>query len=351
MAPKLRLRWIAEVWRKELLSTLRDRRAIVSNLLIPLLVLPVMMLGLPLLLGGLFEREQETQTDLAIHGESLLPDALAEQLARQNLRLVAYPSEADVGLAVRGDEAPVGLVVPDDLAAAVRDGGAALTLYTKVGNLRSEVNAGKVRAAVEGYRQGIVADRLRAAGLDPAVLRPVTLQSVDASSEAERSSGQLSWLIPFFIAIWTLTGGQMTALDATAGEKERGTLEALLVTPIRRSEVVLGKFLATLTTGLSAATMAIVGYVLGGAIVGGWLVGRLGDEGAEMALAMGGALDVTFEGVVLLLASSVLLSGLIAAILIAVTMFARSIKEAQSADEFRPDPARRRAAVHRPHRP
>src|SRR5690554_6993918 len=60
---------------------------------------------------------------------------------------------------------------------------------------------------------------LGAEGLDPSILEPVAVTQVDASTEAERSSGMLSWLIPFFIAIWTLTGGQMTAIDATAGER------------------------------------------------------------------------------------------------------------------------------------
>src|SRR5690606_10585200 len=127
------------------------------------------------------------------------------------------------------------------------------------GNMRSELNVGKVQQAVAGYQQSLVAERLGRAGLDPSILQPVTVAMVDASSAAERSSGQLSWLIPFFIAIWPLTGGQMTAIDATAGEKERGTLEVLLVAPVRRSEVVVGKFIATLTFGLTAAIMAIVG--------------------------------------------------------------------------------------------
>ncbi|MEI2421595.1 ABC transporter permease subunit, partial [Arthrospira platensis SPKY2] len=100
--------------------------------------------------------------------------------------------------------------------------------------------------------------------VDPGVLEPITVVARDASTEAERSSGQLAWLIPFFIAIWTLTGGQMTAIDATAGEKERGTLEVLLVAPVRRAEVVFGKFLAVVLFGLSAAVMAIVGFILGG---------------------------------------------------------------------------------------
>jgi sodium transport system permease protein len=102
--------------------------------------------------------------------------------------------------------------------------------------------------------------RLRRAGLDPGLLTPIALTTRDASTAAERAGGSLSWLIPFFIVVWTLTGGQMVAIDATTGEKERRTLEALLVTPVRRGEVVVGKFLATLLFGLSAALRQPSGF-------------------------------------------------------------------------------------------
>lgn len=196
--------------------------------------------------------------------------------------------------------------------------------------MRSELNVGKLRNAVSAYQQGVVAERLGAEGLDPAILEPVAVTDVDASSEAERSSGVLSWLIPFFIAIWTLTGGQMTAIDATAGEKERGTLESLLVAPVRRSEVVFGKFLATLTFGLTAAIAAIGGYLLGGAVMRGVFLPRLGDEGGSIVAMMGCSLSVDARSVLLLLMSAVLLASVVAAVLLSIALFARSFKEAQS---------------------
>ncbi len=319
---------IGRVAAKEILSTLRDQRAIISNLVIPLVMLPVVMLGLPLLLGGLFQREQTTVTQVGVEGLANVPPALAQLLQAQNVQLESVTAPE---AAVRDGKVPVAMVVPAGFAAAVAAGrGADLTLYSKTGNMKSELNAGKVRQAVSDYSRQVVAQRLQAAGLDPSVLQPVRVTSVDASSAAERSSGQLSWLIPFFIAIWTLTGGQMTAIDATAGEKERGTLESLLVTPVRRTEVVVGKFLATLTFGLSAALMAIVGYVVGGAILGSVFAPRLAGQASEMLQVMGGSLDISLPSVLLLFVSALLLAATIAALLLGITLFARSFKEAQS---------------------
>ena len=324
----MRPRKVWQVMRKEVLSTLRDRRALVSSLLIPLLVLPLVMLGLPLLLGGLFEREQTNVTQVAVAGGDALPVALAETLEAQAVELVEV---ADPEGAVRAGEYPVGIGVPENFSSTLGEGKQVeLTLYSKRSNLRSELNVGKLEGAVRDYRDRLVAERLAAAGLDEGVLEPVTTVSVDASSDAERSSGQFAWLIPFFIAVWTLAGGQMTAIDATAGEKERGTLEALLVAPVRRVEVVVGKFLATLAFGLSAALMAIIGYVLGGTVLKRVFLSRMGEDAGELMSVLGGSLDVTVPTVLSLSVSALLLAALIAALLICITLFARSFKEAQT---------------------
>ena len=317
---------IWRVARKEILSTLRDRRALVSSLLIPLLVLPLVMLGLPLLLGGLFEREQTTVTEVAVQGLDNLPDALRRESEAQS---ITFTSVDDPQAAVRRGDYAVALTVPEGFERSLRDGKAELTLYSKTGNLRSELSAGKVEDVISAFQQALVAERLRRVGLEPSVLEPITVETRDASSQAERSSGQLGWLIPFFIAVWTLAGGQMTAIDATAGEKERGTLESLLVAPVRRAEVVVGKFLATMAFGLSAALMAILGYVLGGTVLRQFF-SLQGEEAQEIVSVMGGALNVSFFGVVMLVLSALLLAALIAALLISITMFARSFKEAQS---------------------
>ncbi|MCW5821110.1 MAG: ABC transporter permease, partial [Trueperaceae bacterium] len=319
---------ILRLARKEIVSTLRDTRAIVSNLVIPLVLVPVMMIGMPLLLGSLFEREQVTVTSVGVVGEANVPAELRAAFTAANLALEPV---ADADEAVRGGTVDVAVVIPTGFEDALADGGSAIVqVHSKVGNMKSELNASKVQQAFADYQAGVVAARLSAAGLDASVLQPVTVQTVDASSQAERSSGQLSWLIPFFIAIWTLTGGQMTAIDATAGEKERGTLEVLLVAPVRRAEVVAGKFIATMTFGLSAALMAILGIIIGGTVMAKLIVPRLGEGASGMVNIMGGSITLTPATVLTLVVSALLLSAFVSALLLGIAMFARSFKEAQS---------------------
>jgi sodium transport system permease protein len=312
---------------REILSTLRDRRAVLANLLIPLIVLLLVILGLPLLLGGLFGREAVTQSEVGAEGLGRLPAALVRALEEENITLLEVP---DAEAAVRSERVAAALAVPPGFAARLRAGSAPLTLYRKSGGLRDELVTEKLTGALETFEETLVRQRLRRAGLEPQLLTPITLTTRDASSPAERAGGSLGWLIPFFIVVWTLTGGQMVAIDATAGEKERGTLEALLVTPVRRAEVVVGKFLATLLFGLSAALMAVVGFLASGGLLGLLFAGRLSTEAGELASSLGRSLSIGVGEALALLLSSLLLAVLVAALLIAVTLFARSLKEAQS---------------------
>lgn len=312
---------------REVVATLRDHRAVLANLLIPLFVLPLVMLGLPLLLGGLFGREALSESVVGIEGLQRLPPGFVRTLGDENIKAVSVP---DAAAAVRSDQVTNALRVPPGFTAQLDTGDATLTLFRKSGALRAELVGEKLTGAVTAFGQTLVRARLQAAGLDSSVLTPIDLQIRDSSTPAERAGGSLGWLIPFFIVIWTLTGAQMVAIDATAGEKERGTFEALLVTPVRRSEVVVGKFLATLIFGLASATLALTGFLGSGALLSLTFGGRLGGEAGRIAEGLGGSLRLGLGEALALLLSAFLLAALVAALLIAITLFARSFKEAQS---------------------
>src|SRR5690606_24545193 len=154
----------------------------------PLLLMPVVMLGMPLLLGGLFEREATNITPIGVVGLSNLPAEFMEILEAQNVELV--PVDAGVS-AVQDGDVDVVIEVDEPLATALAgNGSASLSIYSKQGNMKSELDASKVQQAVAIYQQQVVALRLVDAGLDPSVLQPLQVQAVDASTAAERSSGQ-----------------------------------------------------------------------------------------------------------------------------------------------------------------
>ena len=325
----LRPRLIGLVAQQQIVSVVRDRRTLFSAIVLPFLILPLMMLGLPLLMGGLFEREVEAVSAIAVVGKANMPTELIELIEAN--KVVLTEVEDPYALVESGDYL-AGLEIPAGFSELLSQEGERpnLKLYSKPTSMRSDLISGKLQQAINSYEQEIVAERLAAVGLDRDVLKPLKIERIDASSEAEKNSGMLAWLIPFFMIMWTYTGGQMAAIDATAGEKERGTLEALLVSPVRRSEAVIGKFLATLTFGLSSAIMAILGYFVGGAIMSGVLIRRMGADAVEIVSMMSGSLSLNWQTALMLILTSLLIAGFIAAILLSIAMFARNYKQAQS---------------------
>ena len=324
----MRINIIKHISKKEIIATLRDRRAIISSIVLPLLVLPAMMIGLPFLIGNIFQGEQDSVSQIAVLGLENMPQSLREKLLAQNTKLTEV---SDPLKAVQSGDYQVALEIPADIKEKIaRQEAVELKVFSKEASLKSSLNSLKLNAAISEFKQELVVNNLRAVGLKETVLEPIRINTVDASSKAEKSSGQMAWLIPFFIAVWSLAGGQIIALDSTAGEKERGTLEALLATPAKRSEIVLGKFFATLFFSLSASTMAIVGYVGAGILARKLFSKNLSKSTQEIVSAFGGNLNISFSSVSLLFVSSLLLAALIAALLISISMFARSYKEAQS---------------------
>ena len=114
----------------------------------------------------------------------------------------------------------------------------------------SQVVVEKVKGALQALKEAQVAEALVRAGLPKEILSPFAVEVVDASPPKEKAGGLLGFLLPFFLVVFVLSGGQVVAVDATAGEKEKGTLEALLAAPVPLVQVALGKTLATVAMAL-----------------------------------------------------------------------------------------------------
>lgn len=325
------------VWRvaaRDLLSTLRDTRTLLGTVLIPLVLIPAVMLGLPLVLGRFVGSQAEQRQKVGVMGS--LPPELAQRLQQGNksgtgvdLVLLAGSDPEAARAAVQQDQVAAVIRVTAPLPQKDSDPSSPLEVYAKLGSLAAQTGAlGKVESAVNDYNRQLVARRLESAGLSEEDLTPVDLQPQDASTLQEASSGQLAFLIPLLMLNFILSGGMATALDSTAGEKERGTLESLLVSPVRRSEVVAGKLLATTISSLVAAFFSVLGF-LGTGLLAGLLLLRSRAAG-QITEAFGGQLHLGPGGLLSLSLSALGVAFFISALLIALSIYARSYKEAQT---------------------
>ncbi|MGX9686487.1 ABC transporter permease subunit [Deinococcus wulumuqiensis] len=315
-------------WR-DLLSTLRDRRTLTSTILLPLLVLPLLTLGMPLLMGSLMGGQVRETQKVGVIGT--LPPELRRTLTRSEgggsgvrLQPVQDPIQA-----VRSGEVEAVIRVPRPLPTQAGNAQGTLELYAKLGNLKSQTGAyAKVRSAVESYNRSLTGKRLTALGLSESVLTPVQVKSVDARPPQEKSAGVLAFLVPMLMLNFLLSGAMATALDSTAGEKERGTLESLLVSPVRRGEVVAGKLLATTLTALVTGVFSLLGF-LGTGLFAAALSKRTVMDAQAMQM-IGGQLTLTLGSLAAMAVIVLSVALLISAILIALSIYARSYKEAQT---------------------
>ncbi|RTR25647.1 ABC transporter permease [Deinococcus radiophilus] len=336
----MRPEMIRRVAVRDLLSTLRDTRTLLGTLLIPLVLIPLLMLGLPLLMSEFIGGQVQERQQVGVIGT--LPPALERQLedggtsvtdgTGVDLVPLNYQTPEAARSAVQSEQvdAVIRVVEPlPDAASGETATPARLEVYAKLNSLAAQTGAlGKVESAVDEYNQALAARRLEAAGLSEADLSPITLDPQEAATAQEAGSGQLAFLIPLLMMNFILSGAMATALDSTAGEKERGTLESLLVSPVARSEVVAGKLLATTITALAAAAASVLGLLGTGLIAGLVLVS--GGMDAEISQAFGGQLTLGGGSVLGLALSALGAALLISAVLIALSIYARSYKEAQT---------------------
>ena len=303
--------------RKELLSVVRERRVLFTTLVLPVLIMPLLMFGPILLFGRAVQQTQETVQQVGVLG---VPAEVLEELRKAKLEPVqtANPQEA-----VQNREVPAALVFE----------GGNYTLYGRLsgGATQSALVVEKVQGALRAHKERVVADRLQARGIGIELLEPFRLEVKDASREEERAAGLFAFLIPYFLVVFIQTGGMPLAVDATAGEKEKGTLEALLAAPVPLIQVLLGKGLAVFVMSLLSTFAAVAGLLLGGGVFRNLFATQLqAVQNGENRAQLGGALALDPLGYLAILVTAVLFALLIIAIMISLGLYARTFKEAQS---------------------
>ena len=239
------MRTLITVFLKEVVDNFRDRRTLASALIMgplfgPLLFAFVISLSIERSLDDV-----ERTMELPVIGEQHAPN-LMRYLASHNIDVVAGPADRAVAIeAVTRGTLDVIVIVPEafgeQLGAAIP---AKVELISDQANTQAERDARRVRTALRSYSQELAALRLVARGVSPLLLRPINIDDVDVSTPSGRSAILLGMMSYFFI-FSLLMGGMYLAIDTTAGERERGSLEPLLALPVTRDQLMLGKISAT----------------------------------------------------------------------------------------------------------
>jgi sodium transport system permease protein len=302
--------WI--VFRKELVDALRDRRTLLMVLLSSVAVGPLVLVLISALVSGI-EKRAEAREIVAVG----IDDAptLRNYLERQTYVIRPAPPDFERQLKDSKLGEPV-LVVGKDFEVALARGEAPLVeLIGHSANQRASAGIGRLTRLLQGFNQEQAMLRLAVRGVSPAALEAVQLQQRDLADPASRAA-QLAAMVPFFVLMAVLYGALNAALDTTAGERERGSLEPLLMNPATPLALVVGKWGAVACVGMLIAVLSCLSF-----LPGQWLL-RSETLSAMFRFGLGEA------GQFLLLLLP--LAGALSALLMAIAIRCKSFKEAQA---------------------
>jgi sodium transport system permease protein len=298
---------------KEIVDNFRDRRVILSTLLLGPLLGPVLLVVLFNVIERQTTERLEQALSLPVIGAEHAPNLIAF-LERQGVEIKAAPD--DPQQAIRREEEAIILVISAEFAEAWQAGRPAPVELMVDQSLRyTDTTVSRVRTLLNGYSGQISQLRLQLRGVHPDLVRPIQI-GIDDQATPEARGGQMLSFLPYFILIMAFVAGMHMATDTTAGERERRSLEPLLINPLPRWQIMGGKLLATTFFGLVALALGLIAFV--------FAVDFLPIESLDIVLN----LDWRVAGLAFVLTAPAALFA--AAFLIILASFAKSFREAQS---------------------
>ena len=315
------------VFQKEIKELLRDRKTLFFMVALPLLLFPLIFGGVAYFSGKAIEKAQAKVLTYAIIGGEYAPTLSAKIAQSDGLESYSTKIQSDnvsaITNLVKSEKVDFVLVIPNTFSDDIlKVGQNKLTLYLNDAGLNMvQRRLNKiVDNLAESNRDNAFITLGLAEEIQQGLLEPIVIDKVSTADKREDLGEKIGGLIPYMIFILCLQGAMLPATDIGAGEKERGTLETLLISPIPRNQLVLGKFF----------TIAFAGVVSAMVTVGSLFVwGVLLSQGMAIELItefMGAISALDF---VLMFAMLIPVVAIFSAVLLSMSIYAKSFKEAQ----------------------
>jgi len=316
------LRNIGIVYRKELTDSLRDRRTLVSMIVIPLLLFPVMMLGFSYLAVKLVGQAKKEVPQIMVLGGEDSPKVMAGLRNLDTIEIV--PPAPDYVEQISNKKVRAAVEIPKGFDAALeRNEKTTIKIYMYEGEIKSSFAADRVEKFFSELREKTARDRLEARKLPVSLLKPFDIEQKNVAPPEKVGGSLFGGLIGYMVILLCMTGAMYPAIDLTAGEKERGTMETILCSPVERTHLVLGKFLMVLTASLASAVLSVIS--MGVSFLGVSKLGSL-ESGGRSPFQM----SINPKAVLAVFGMVLPMAVLFAAALMTIALFAKSYKEAQS---------------------
>jgi len=309
------------VLQKELMEVLRDKRTLFTTILLPVILYPILIVGFNAIMtrqSGALEKKEAT---IAIQ-DSVMNDAslaIIEDLGKlENYTVI--PAMDNAQELYESKEIQAVVSIRDSLTTGGLNTYQVFVQYDAA-NERSNMVYTKIRDSVHDTGKLLIQDNLQDRGVDPQLMQLVDVRKVDTSTSQRKMGMLLGMFLPYIMIIMLLAGASVVAADLVAGEKERKTLETLMVSGIGRHEIVIGKYLTIILMGMLNLIINLFSISFS-------LKYMLSQAGVEMAGA-----QMPLKAIFILLAAMLPLATLYAAILLSISTFSRNMKEARTYEQ------------------
>lgn len=304
-------RYTGIVFLKELKDTFRDKKTIISSMLIPIIIFPLLAFAIGL---GSSDIEKESKEPVKIsvisEGNNTFFDFLK---SREDVNIIKKvdPEKALEKLDIRAI-----VKIKEDFDKKIESGEKPeIEIIYDESSQKSDMARSRMMEIISIYSQGIVAKRLNDAGIDLRILEPVDIKTVSVVKEGGMGVMMMSMLLPLMLVLWSAVGGIAAATDLGAGEKERQTLEPLLTTKASRTSILMGKYFAVVVAGVIGTLASLIGFLIASRINPDFV-----GEGAS----------IYGVGIGIISLVCLLLAFAFASIELTISFYARNFKEAQT---------------------
>lgn len=304
---------IVVVLKKEVRENLRDRKAVFNSLLLAPILFPVLLIGITWLGTSAQTERAERVLEVPVVGAEQAPNLI---LYLEQHGMVVKPAPDDPESLVKSQKEPVIIRIPETFGEQWQAGRPAeIEVIIDSSRPESDIPTSRVKGLLSGYGSEIGMLRLQMRGVSPIVMSPLLIRDIDLSTPQSR--GMIFMLfLPYILMITVFMGGMHLAIDTTAGEKERRSLEPLLINPVPRWQIMMGKLLATAIFGMASLVLTLIAF-------------RITLPYLPLAvLGVDLGLDVEAMAGILLVVAPVALMA--AALLTVLATYAKSFREAQS---------------------
>ncbi|HOJ12264.1 MAG TPA: ABC transporter permease [Clostridiales bacterium] len=320
----MKAKHVLTVFKKEVKDILRDKKTIISSILLPMVLIPFMNI---LVGGGVQKLQKDITENISI---ALAQNSKTEEI-RELVNNEIIGNDPNIALididdpieAIKKDKVRVVLEFEEGYAEKLKDNKpfSIKILYDNT-KAKSEGSLSIVRNLIDDFNNRLVKERLLKQGINPEILEPAKIELNNIADSKSGGNFALSMMLPFMVAILVAAGGIPAATDLIAGEKERNTFEPLLATKPDRASILAGKYLTVILFSFVSVIAIMIGFAIGYIINPNSVTMGTGEQ-------LGG-FNIPVPAILLSLLLTITMGVTFAGIQIALSTYARSFKEAQT---------------------